>query len=82
MSAHIRLTRTGKAKRPYYRVVVVDSRDKRDGAYIDLLGYYQPLEGDGKVQIDLQKYEDWKSKGVQVSGVVSNLVKKIRKAQA
>ena len=80
MSAHIRLTRIGKRKRPYYRIVVLDSRDKRDGAYIESLGYYQPIEGDDAIKIDMERYNDWLGKGVQVSNVLKNIVKKIRKA--
>ena len=46
MSVKIRLTRVGTKKKPYYRVVVVDSRKKRDGAFIENVGVYQPLENE------------------------------------
>ena len=80
MSAHIRLTRTGKKKRPSYRIIVVDSRAKRDGAYIENLGFYQPIEGEGISKIDLERYSDWVKQGAKVSDVVFNIVKKIKKA--
>jgi small subunit ribosomal protein S16 len=80
LSAHIRLTRIGKTKRPYYRIVVVDSRKKRDGAYIESLGFYQPIEGDDAVKVDLARYDEWLKEGVDVSTVVSDIVKKFRKA--
>ncbi len=80
MAAHIRLKRTGKTKRPYYRIVVLDNRLPRDGAYLDYLGYYQPIEKDGAFDIDIQKYDEWIKKGAKVSTVVKDLAKKKRKA--
>lgn len=68
----------GKSKRPYFRIVVLDSRSKRDGDYIECLGYYHPIE-DSKVKIDLEKYNEWIFKGAQPSLIVKNLVKKIKK---
>lgn len=80
MAAHIRLKRIGKIKRPYYRIVVVDSRAPRDGAYIDCLGHYQPIEADDKTKMDIQKYEEWLGKGAVPSNVVRNLAKRLKKA--
>ena len=80
MAAHIRLTRIGKTKRPYYRIVVLDSRAPRDGAYLDSLGYYQPIEKTSDFKLDLQKYDEWIGKGAKVSNVVRDIAKKSRKA--
>ena len=82
MAAHIRLTRIGKSKRPYYRIVVLDSRDPRDGAYIDCIGHYQPIEDSSKTDIDLQKYDEWVGKGVKVSNIVRDIARRMRKAGA
>lgn len=79
MSAHIRLKRIGKTKRPYYRVVVLDSRLPRDGACLETLGYYQPVEKDSGFKVDLAKYDEWMQKGAKPSLVVRDLVKKMRK---
>jgi small subunit ribosomal protein S16 len=80
LAAHIRLTRIGKSKRPYYRIVVLDSRDPRDGAYIECLGHYQPIEAASNTTIDLQKYDEWKSKGAKVSNIVRDIARRMRKA--
>jgi small subunit ribosomal protein S16 len=60
---------------------VVDSKKKRDGAYIESIGYYAPLES-GKFFIDLDKYQLWVSKGAQPSDVVSKLVKRFQEAKS
>ncbi len=80
MAAHIRLKRIGKSKRPYYRIVVLDNRAPRDGAYIDCLGHYQPIEETGKTNIDLQKYDEWIKKGAKASLIVRDLARRMRKA--
>ncbi len=82
MAAHIRLNRIGKSKRPYYRIVVLDSRDPRDGAYIDCLGHYQPIEDSSNTNIDLQKYDEWINKGAKVSNIVRDIARRMRKAGA
>lgn len=79
MSAHIRLTRIGKTKRPYYRIVVLDSRLPRDGAYLDCLGYYQPIEKDTPTTLDIQKLDEWVAKGATVSNVVRDIAKRMKK---
>ncbi len=79
MAAHIRLMRMGKKRRPYYRIIVNDSRIQRDGDYIDNLGYYHPIEADDKIKIDMDKYNEWVSKGATPTGAVKNVVKRFRK---
>ncbi|MCD6102988.1 MAG: 30S ribosomal protein S16 [Thermotogaceae bacterium] len=72
----IRLTRMGKRHRPFYRIIVIDGRKRRDGAYIDSLGYYNPLKEPADVNIDFDKAVDWIMKGAQPSETVSRLFRK------
>ncbi len=65
MSVKIRLTRMGKKKQPSYRVVVVDSRRPRDGAYIEQIGFYDPRSEPSRVDIDNERALDWLHKGAQ-----------------
>jgi small subunit ribosomal protein S16 len=65
MSVKIRLTRMGKRKQPSYRVVVMDSRRPRDGAYIEQIGTYDPRREPSVVDIDNDKAVDWLRKGAQ-----------------
>jgi small subunit ribosomal protein S16 len=65
MSVKIRLTRMGKKKQPSYRVVVVDSRKPRDGAYIEQIGFYDPRSEPSLVNIDNERALDWLQKGAQ-----------------
>lgn len=73
----IRLTRMGKKKQPFYRIVVVDQRKKRDGAYIESLGYYNPLKEPYEVKVDIDKAVEWMLKGAQPSETVSKLLGKL-----
>ncbi len=68
----IRLMRFGAKHRPYYRIVAVDSRKKRDGAYIENLGFYAPMEGK-KLFINKDRYDYWVSVGAQPSDTVKKL---------
>ncbi len=72
----IRLRRGGAKKKPFYRIVAVDSRKKRDGAVLEILGYYDPKTEPATIKVDLDKYNKWVERGAQVSEAVKNLVKK------
>ena len=74
----IRLARGGARNRPYYNIVVADSRNRRDGRFIERLGFYSPLAGEGneKLRLSLDRVEFWRNKGAQLSPTVSGLVKK------
>lgn len=63
MAVKIRLTRMGDKKSPFYRVVVADSRNPRDGKYIDLLGTYNPLTNPAEIKIDNEKAQTWLKNG-------------------
>ena len=77
MSVKIRLKRMGTKRRPYYRIVVMDSRAPRDGRTIDEVGLYHPIEADGKqVSIKEDKVKEWLSKGARPTITVKRLLNK------
>jgi len=76
MSVVIRMKRAGAKKRPFYRVVVADSRFARDGRYIEQLGYYDPLTDPAKFIIDAAKFEQWIRRGAQPSESVEVMMAK------
>lgn len=73
----IRLTRGGSKKRPFYHVVVTDKRNRRDGRFIDRLGFYNPVANEKQERIRLQndRLNHWISQGAQMSDAVAKLVK-------
>lgn len=75
MAVKIRLARHGAKKRPYYRVVVADSRAPRDGRIIEEVGRYNPMTAPKTINLDLEKIGDWQSKGAQLTDAVAALVK-------
>ncbi len=80
----IRLSRGGAKKRPYYHVVVTDSRNRRDGRFIERLGFFNPLAKGKEVTLNLNtdRIAYWVSKGAQPSERVAQLVKKQEKSAA
>jgi small subunit ribosomal protein S16 len=72
----IRLRRTGSTKRPYYRVVVADSRDWRDGRFVEVLGHYDPRRDPAVVRIDGDRAKFWIDKGARASDTVRSLLKR------
>ncbi len=75
MSVKIRLKRLGTKKRPYYRVVVMDSRSPRDGRTIDEVGIYHPIEAEERqLKLKEDKIKDWLSKGAQPTDTVKKLL--------
>ena len=72
----IRLRRTGTTKRPYYRVVVADSRAWRDGRFVEVLGHYDPRKNPSVVKIDAERAQYWIGKGVKPSDTVRSLLKR------
>ena len=71
----IRLTRLGAKKKPFYRVVVSDSRKARNGESIATLGYYNPMTDPAEIKIDVDAAKDWIAKGAQPSETVKRLLK-------
>lgn len=78
----IRLNRQGSKDRPFYKIVVVDSRARRDGAFIDQVGTYNPMAEGENYTLDLEKVEKWLSNGAQPSETVASMIKKARAAKA
>ena len=78
MSVVIRLKRMGQKKAPYYRIVVTDSRNKRDGRFIETVGSYQPVapESKGQHTVKKERIEYWLSVGAQPSETVWSILKK------
>ena len=74
----IRLSRGGSKNRPFFNVVVADSRNRRDGRFIERVGFYNPLapEGQEALRIQLERITHWQDKGAQLSETVSKLVKR------
>ena len=78
----IRLSRGGAKKRPFYQIVVADSRSPRDGRFIERIGFFNPI-AQGKaerVRIDLDRVNHWVGQGASLSDRVANLVKEVQKA--
>ena len=71
----IRLTRKGARKKPFYRVIVSDSRKRRDGPFIEIVGTYDPLKNPSEVKIDTERASYWMSKGAQPTSTVKKLLK-------
>jgi len=80
----IRLARSGAKKRPFYHIVVTDSRNKRDGRYIERLGYFNPIAGGQAVRLELKqdRIAYWQSVGAKLSDRVASLLKESAKAAA
>ena len=77
----IRLRREGTKNRPYYRIIVADGRTRREGAFIEQLGTYDPLLDKAEnFNIDLAKADEWISKGAQPSETVASFIKRARRA--
>ncbi|MDX1808776.1 MAG: 30S ribosomal protein S16 [Sulfurospirillaceae bacterium] len=73
MATAVRLTRMGRKKKPFYRVVVTDSRKRRDSGWIESIGYYNPLTEPATVKIDMERLTYWKSVGAKISDRVAKI---------
>ena len=80
----IRLSRAGAKKRPFYHLVVTDSRNRRDGRYIERLGFFNPSStgAEESIRVDFERIDYWLGQGAQPSDRVSSLLKGHRKALA
>lgn len=80
----IRLARGGAKNRPFFHIVVTDSRKKRDGRHIERIGFFNPVAAgkDQKLNLDLARVDHWLSRGAQPSERVSELITRSRKATA
>ncbi|MDR0800515.1 MAG: 30S ribosomal protein S16 [Endomicrobium sp.] len=82
MAVRLRLQRKGKPKRPYYRVVAVDQRAKRDGEPIEILGQYDPIAKDNKFNVNMERINYWLGTGAKASETVAVLIKKNQIAES
>ena len=80
----IRLARGGANKRPFYHMVVADSRRARDGRFLERVGFYDPKAPEGReaLRVNLERVDHWKAKGAQLSPTVVRLVKQLGKKAA
>ncbi|HIW77032.1 MULTISPECIES: 30S ribosomal protein S16 [Gordonibacter] len=78
MAVKIRLARHGAKKRPYYRIVVADSRCPRDGKFIEEVGRYNPCVNPSMVSFDMEKVDQWVKNGAQPTDTVARLLKQAR----
>ena len=76
MAVKLRLQRHGTVKRPFYRVVVADSKQKRDGRYLEIIGTYDPKAEPSAVKIDEERALAWLEKGAQPTNTVRNMLSK------
>ncbi len=79
----LRLSRGGAKARPFFNVVATDSRNRRDGRFIERLGFYNPIaaEGEQGLRLSLERIEYWRSHGAQVSPTVQRLIKEFAAKQ-
>jgi len=76
LAVRIRLKRMGAKKKPFYRIVVADSRYPRDGRFIEEIGYYNPTTNPTTVEVNAEKAQEWLSKGARPSDTVKALFEK------
>ncbi len=76
MAVKLRLQRFGTTKRPFYRLVVADSKHKRDGRYLEILGTYDPKQTPSLVELNEDRALEWLKKGAQPTDTVKNILSK------
>ena len=76
----IRMSRGGAKKRPFYHIVVTDSRNRRDGRYIERIGFFNPVAtgGEERLRLDVERADFWSAQGAQLSDRVAKLLKEQR----
>ena len=72
----IRLTRLGAHKKPFYRLIVADSRARRDGPFIEILGTYNPQKGPSETKIDVERAKHWLDQGAQPTETAKKLLQR------
>ena len=81
MAVKIRLRRMGAHKKPFYRIVVADSRSPRDGRCIEEIGYFNPMTNPEEINLDLEKAEKWISNGAQPTERVKSIIKSLKESK-
>ena len=82
MAVKIRLTRLGRKKMPFYRIIVADIESKRDGKFLDILGTYDPMKDPAEVKIDSDKLQVWLDRGAKPSTTVKSLLARQAKTES
>jgi small subunit ribosomal protein S16 len=77
MAVVIRMMRAGAKKRPFYRIVVADSRRQRDGRFVEILGYYDPMAKPWAVKMDEEKVKGWIAQGAQPSTQAASIFRRV-----
>ncbi|NJB68599.1 small subunit ribosomal protein S16 [Desulfobaculum xiamenense] len=80
MALKLRLTRMGSKKRPFYRIIAVESTTRRDGRALDFLGHYNPMVKPAEIVVDSEKVQKWMERGATPSDTVRSLLKKAESA--
>ncbi len=81
MAVKIRLRRMGAHKKPFYRIVVADSRSPRDGRCIEEIGYFNPMTNPEEIKLDMEKAEKWISNGAQPTERVKSIIKSLKESK-
>ena len=81
MAVRIRLTRLGRKKKPFYRIIVANNEAARDGKFLDIVGTYDPMQDPAAIELDTEKLNDWLGKGAEPSVTVRSLIKQHKAAQ-
>ncbi|MCL2447981.1 MAG: 30S ribosomal protein S16 [Polyangiaceae bacterium] len=82
MAVHIRLSRAGAKKRPFYRIVVTDQRSPRGGRFLENIGTFDPISKEGRVVIDETRLAYWRERGALPSATLDRLLKRLARAAA
>ena len=82
MAVKIRLTRLGRKKMPFYRIIVADIEAKRDGKFLEILGTYDPMKDPAEVKIDSDKLQVWLDRGAKPSTTVKSLLARQAKTES
>ncbi len=78
----LRMARHGAKKSPFYRLVAVDERKRRDGRFLEQLGHYDPMRDPADIKVDVERVDWWLAHGAALSETASKVVKQARQAQA
>ena len=76
MAIRLRLTRGGRKKKPFYRIVAANSQARRDGRFLEILGTYDPLKEPAEIKLDPEKVKKWLERGARPSNTVKSLMAK------
>ena len=79
MAIKLRLTRMGTKKRPFYRIVALDSATRRDGRPLEFLGYYNPMTNPAEINVNAESVKKWLDQGAEASDTVKSILKKAGK---